>query len=103
MQLALLKKGYLAITSENKKDIGPSIGLLGKSLESEHAEIKQQLQRIGPLLTDMKLKRLSGSELATKYNDVKRDIEATYRLVNDHLTTEDSILNLLLKAKKENK
>lgn len=96
--IGFLEEGLFSHYQREQTLIGPFIGLLGKGLIIEQDEIGDRLRRIKLLLTDTKLKDLSGPDLAAKYYDVKRDVEATYRLINDHSLVEDSILNLLLKA-----
>jgi DUF438 domain-containing protein len=81
-----------------QKEIVPFVGLMGEALGLEGDEIREQLDRIRLLLTDANLKDWSGTELGTKYSEIKRELEITYRLIYDRCFIEDYILRLLLKA-----
>jgi DUF438 domain-containing protein len=96
--MGFLQDGLFNHYQREQKEIAPFVGLLGEALGLEGDEIREQLQRIRLLLTDDNLKDWSGTELATKYSDVKRELDITYRLIYDHTLIEDHILRLLLKA-----
>jgi hypothetical protein len=96
--IGFLQDGLFSHYKRDQKEIVPFVGLLGEALGLEGDEIREQLDRIRLLLTDANLKGWSGTELATKYYDVKRELEITYRLIYDHAFGEDYILRLLLKA-----
>jgi len=96
--IGFLQDGLFSHYQREQKEIVPFVGLLGEALGLEGDEIREQLDRIRLILTDANLKDWSGTELATKYSDVKREIEITYRLIYDHAFIEDYILRLLLKA-----
>ena len=100
--IGFLQDGLFNHYQREQKEIVPFVGLLGEALGLEGDEIREQLDRIRLLLTDANLKGLSGTELATKYSDVKRELEITYRLIYDHAFIEDYILRLLLKATTHN-
>jgi hypothetical protein len=100
--IGFLEDGLLSHYQRKQKGIASFVGLLGKALEIEHTEILEQLHRIKLLLTDTNLRRLSGTELSTKYYDIKRELETTYRLIDDYSITEDAILRLLLKVSVRN-
>jgi hypothetical protein len=100
--IGFLEDGLSSHYQRAQKEIVSFVGLLGEALEIEHTEIQEQLRRIRQLLTVINLKNSSGIELAAKYNDVKRELEITYRLIHDDSLAEDYILTLLLKATKHN-
>jgi len=100
--IGFLEDGLFSHYQRVQKEIVPFVGLLGDALKIEHTGIGEQLRRIRTLLTDIDLKSSSGSELAAKYDDVKRELDITYRLINDHSIAEDYILNLLLKVATRN-
>jgi hypothetical protein len=100
--IGFLEDGLFSHYQRKQKEIASFVGLLGKALEIENTEIQEQLHRIRLLLTDTDLRRLSGTELSAKYYDIKRELEITYRLINDHILIEDAILRLLLKVSEHN-
>ena len=100
--IGFLEDGLSSHYQREQKEIVPFVGLLGAALEIEHTDIQEQLHRIRLLLTDTNLKGLSGTELSKKYYDIKRELEITYRLIDDYSSMEDIILRLLLKASTRN-
>jgi len=94
-----LEQGMLGHYRREEHELLEFIGpVIGKALRIQHQEISERLRSVRLLLTDTDLKSLSMTELASKYPNVKKELEDTYRLVGEHGRAEDTTLRLVLKG-----
>jgi hypothetical protein len=97
--ISALDDGLKNHFSFEEKVFPPLFGeLLMRALVFEHREINKQIDEAKSLVAKIKLEGLSQKELLSRKSQIQQKVEGILQLVEEHATTEESILKMLQKA-----